>query len=253
MTLLFWRFRWLGLLALLGAVWPVQAAPVHVAVAANFSAPMQQLAQVFAQETGHQAVLSVGSTGHFYAQITQGAPFQVLLAADAATPLKLEQEGLGVAGSRFTYATGRLVLWSKQPSRVDAKGEVLRNGSFARLAVANPLLAPYGAAAVQTLTAMGLLPQLQPKLVQGENIAQTYQFVASESAPLGFVALSQVGRDGQLTSGSGWIVPASLHQPIQQDAILLRPGRDQPAALALMRFLRSERAQALIRAQGYGL
>lgn len=241
------------MLAALCGFGPLQAAQVSVAVAANFGAPMHKLAQVFAQETGHQALVSVGSTGHFYAQIKNGAPFQVLLAADDETPRKLEQEGLGVVGSRFTYAVGRLVLWSKQPGRVDPKGDILRSGQIQRLALANPQVAPYGAAAMQTLTAMGLWTALQPKLVQGESIAQTYQFVASENVSLGFVALSQVWLDGQLAPGSAWIVPASLHAPIQQDAVLLRTGRDNPAALALMAFLRSERAQALIRAHGYGL
>ena len=241
-----------GLVLVISAL-PLQAAEVSVAVAANFNAPMQKLAHVFAQETGHNAVLSVGSTGNFYAQITNGAPFQVLMAADDETPLKLAQQGLGVAGSRFTYAVGRLVLWSRQPGLVDDKGEVLRSGTFSRLAIAHPKLAPYGAAAQQSLTQMGLWATLAPKLVQGENIAQTYQFIATGNAPLGFVALSQVWLDGRWAPGSAWLVPAKWHAPIQQDAILLQNGRDSPAALALMRFLRSERAQALIRAHGDGL
>lgn len=229
------------------------AAQVRVAVAANFSAPMQKLAQAFEQETGHQALLSMGSTGGLYAQISHGAPFHLLMAADAEAPLKLEKEGLGVASSRFTYAVGTLVLWSKQPGLVADRGEVLRRGPFQKLAIANPKLAPYGAAAVQTLTQLGLWSGLQPKLVQGDNIAQTYQFVATENASLGFVALSQVMADGKMAPGSAWIVPSHLHVPLQQDAVLLSPGKDNPAAVALMGFLKGEKAKAIIRSFGYGL
>jgi molybdate transport system substrate-binding protein len=230
-----------------------RAGEVMVAVAANFTAPMQKIALAFEQETGHKAILSFGSTGGFYAQIKNGAPFQILLSADDETPIKLEKEGLGVAGSRFTYALGKLVLWSKQPGLVDEKGEVLKGGKFERIAVANPKLAPYGAAAIETMTRLGVLQALQPKIVQGENIAQAYQFVASENAQLGFVALSQVMSDGKIAQGSGWMVPASLHTPIQQDAILLSKGADNPAAKALMAFLRTDKMQALIRNYGYAL
>lgn len=228
-----------------------QAAEVKVAVAANFTAPMQKIAQAFEQETGHKALLSFGATGNFYAQIRNGAPFQVLLAADDETPLKLEQEGLAVAGSRFTYATGRLVLWSRQPGLVDDQGELLRSGRFQRLALANPKLAPYGSAAIETLTRLGLLEALRPRLVQGDNIGQTYQFVATENAQLGFVALSQVQTAGRIAQGSAWIVPASLHQPIKQDAVLLRAGQGNPAASALLAFLKGEKARAVIRSFGY--
>lgn len=227
------------------------AAEVRVAVAANFAAPMQKLARVFEQETGHKIMLSLGSTGGFYAQIKHGAPYDILLAADDETPLKIEQEGLGVAGYRFTYAIGKLVLWSRQPGLVDDKGEVLRRGQFQRLAIANPKLAPYGAAAVEVLTHLGLLQAVQAKWVQGENIAQTYQFIATENVPLGFVALSQVMSDGQIQSGSAWVVPSHLHAPIQQDAVLLNKGRDNMAAQALMRFLRSDKVRSYIRASGY--
>ncbi|RYY64325.1 MAG: molybdate ABC transporter substrate-binding protein [Comamonadaceae bacterium] len=227
------------------------AADVNVAVAANFTAPMRTIAQAFEQETGHKAVLSFGSTGNFHAQVRNGAPFHVLLAADDETPLKLEQEGLGVAGSRFTYATGRLVLWSRQAGLVDDKGDVLRSGRFQRIAMANPKLAPYGAAALETMTKLGVLDALRPRIVQGENIAQAYQFVATENAQLGFVALSQVAVDGRIAQGSGWIVPAALHAPIRQDAVLLQTGRDNPAAAALLSFLRGERARAVMRAFGY--
>ncbi len=229
-----------------------QAAEVRVAVAANFTAPMQHIAVAFEQDTGHKATLAFGSTGKFYAQIKNGAPWQVLLAADEVTPARLAQEGLGVPETRFTYAIGRLVLWSRQPGRVDAQGQVLRDGAVERLAIADPKLAPYGAAAVQALTRMGLWPRWQSKLVQGENIAQAYQFVASGNAPLGLVALSQVVVEGRIAQGSGWIVPAQWHDPIRQDALLLSAGQDQPAALALLQYLRSDKARAILRAFGYG-
>lgn len=239
------------LLACLVVFSQAQAAEVGVAVASNFMAPMQKIAQAFEQDTGHKAMLSFGATGSFYAQIKNGAPFQVLLAADALTPQRLESEGLGVAGSRFTYAVGKLVLWSRQPGLVDDKGAILRSGQFERMALANPKLAPYGAAAVEVMRQMGVLKDIQPKLVQGENIAQTYQFIASGNAQLGFVALSQVMTDGKLTQGSGWPVPPGLHAPILQDAILLTPGRNNPAARALLGYLQGEKARAIIRASGY--
>ncbi len=237
----------------LGPSFNGQAAEVSVAVSVNFTAPMQKIAQDFEQVTGHKAILSFGSTGNFYAQIRNGAPFQILLAADDETPIKIEKEGLGVAGSRFTYAIGKLVLWSKQPGLVDDKGEILRRGAFQRIAIANPKLAPYGAAAMETMSKLGVWSDLQPKFVQGENIAQTYQFISTENAQLGFVALSQVLAEGKISQGSAWIVPASLHTPIQQDAILLTKGSENPAAVALMRFLRSDRAHVLIRSYGYAL
>lgn len=241
----------LGLAVLAFGIASAQAAEVSVAVAANFSAPMQRIAAAFERDTGHKAVLSFGSTGRFYAQIRQGAPFQVLLAADDETPRRLESEGLGVAGTRFTYAIGRLVLWSRQPGVVDGQGRVLAGGSFRRLALANPKLAPYGAAAVEVLRRLGLAATLAPKLVQGESIAQTHQFVATGNAELGFVAMSQVFADGRLSEGSAWVVPADLHAPIRQDALLLARGKDDAAALALMRYLRSDAAGAVIRAFGY--
>ena len=244
------KFLWLFLGALM-TMTGAQAASVSVAVAANFSAPMQKLAQAFEKETGHQAVLAFGSTGNFYAQISHGAPFEVLLAADDETPLKLEKDGLGVAGSRFTYAIGRLVLWSSRPGLVDDRGEVLRSGRIERLAMANPKVSPYGEAAVQAMTQLGVLADLQPRAVVGKNIAQAYQFVASGNAPLGFVALSDVYLQGRITAGSAWIVPASLHAPLRQDALLLKRAQDNPAALALLAFLKGERARALIRSHGY--
>ena len=247
------RKMWFVWVVFCGLQLQTRAAEVSVAVASNFSAPMQKIAQAFEQETGHKALLSFASTGNLYAQIRNGAPYQVLLAADDTTPTKLEAEGLGVAGSRFTYALGTLVLWSKQPVLVDEKGDILRSVKFDRIAIANPKLAPYGAAAVETLTQMGVLQSVQPKLVQGENISQTYQFVATQNAQLGFVAMSQVMVDGQVSRGSAWVVPAHLHSPIRQDAVLLVKGQGAPAAVALMQYLRSERARTLIRTSGYVL
>ena len=227
------------------------AAEVNVAVAANFAAPMQEIVAAFTQDTGHAVVLSFGATGSMYAQIVNGAPYQMLLSADRKTPARLEEEGLGLSGTRFTYAVGKLALWSKHPGLIDQEGEVLRTGHFEKIALANPALAPYGAAAVETLTNLELLEQLQPKFVQGESIAQAYQFVATGNAPLGFVALSQIYENGQLTEGSAWIVPASLHAPIEQDAVILANGKDNPAATSFAAFLQSETAIRIICSFGY--
>lgn len=245
--------RLLSSLLALGFAGAAHAGDVSVAVAANFTAPMQQIAAAFERDTGHKAALSFGSTGRFYAQVKAGAPFQVLLAADEVTPLRLEREGLAVVGSRFTYATGRLVVWSAMPGVVDDKGEVLRRPGTDRIAVADPRLAPYGAAAVETMHKMGLFAALQPRLVQGDSIAQAWQFVSTGNAPLGFVALSQVMVDGRIDKGSAWIVPESLHAPIRQDAVLLARGKDNPAAVALLAYLRGDTARAIIRAHGYAL
>jgi molybdate transport system substrate-binding protein len=243
--------RWAAVVLAWGLGVAAQAAEVSVAVAANFGAPMQKIVAAFEQDTGHKATLAIGSTGKFYAQIRNGAPFQVLLAADDVTPARLEREGHAVPGTRFTYAVGRLVLWSPQPGRVDAQGEVLRAGRFERLALANPKLAPYGAAAVQTLTTLGLLQALTPRFVQGESIAQAFQFVASGNAELGFVAASQVFVDGRLSRGSAWVVPGELHAPLRQDAILLAAGKDQAAAAALLAYLRGDKARGILRSYGY--
>ncbi len=229
----------------------VQAAQVLVAVASNFTAPMQKIAQLFEIETGHKVLLSFGSTGSFYAQIKHGGPFQLFLAADHQTPALLEKEGLGVAGTRWTYAVGQLVLWSKQSGMVDGKGDILQSGKFQKIALAHPKLAPYGAAAVEVMRKLGVLQQLQPKWVLGENIAQTYQFIHTENAQLGFVALSQIYTEGKLTPGSTWVVPGHLYSPIQQDGILLNAGQNEPAALALLAFLKSDQAKALIKSYGY--
>lgn len=232
---------------------PASAAEVSVAVASNFTAPMQQIAAQFEKDTGHKAQLAFGSSGKFYAQIKNGAPFQVFLSADDEKPAALVQDGLAVASSRFTYAVGRLVLWSAKPAYIDAKGEVLKQGSFKRLAIANPKTAPYGAAAIEVLTHMGLLAAIEPKFVQGENIAQTQQFINTGNAELGFIALSQVMQNGQLTGGSAWQVPVALHSPIRQDAVLLIKGQSNPAAAALLNFLKGDKARAIIRSYGYDL
>mgnify|MGYP001351558992 FL=1 len=230
-----------------------QADELQVAVAANFTAPMQQIASQFEKDTGHKLVLSFGATGKFYAQISNGAPFEVLLAADDETPARLEKDGSGIAGSRFTYAVGKLVLWSALPDLVDAKGEVLKTGSFKHLALANPKTAPYGAAAVETMSKLGLLADLQARFVQGENISQTQQFISTGNAELGFVALSQVYKDGKISSGSAWLVPAYLHEPIRQDVVLLAKGKDKPAAGALLAYLKGDKARAVIKTFGYEL
>lgn len=229
------------------------AADVQVAVAANFTEPMKKIAAEFEKDTGHKAVLAFGATGKFYAQIGNGAPFEVLLAADDETPARLEREGRTVAGSRFTYATGKLVLWSAKGGYVDAQGKVLETGSYAHLSIANPKTAPYGLAATEALDKLALTSRVQPKLVQGENIAQAYQFVATGNAELGFVALSQVWKDGKFTAGSGWIVPEHLHGPIRQDAVLLAKGANNPAARALENYLKSDKAKGIIRSFGYAL
>jgi molybdate transport system substrate-binding protein len=233
--------------------WSAQADEVQVAVAANFAGPFQKISADFASDTGHKAVAISGSTGKFYTQIKEGAPFEVLLAADDDTPRKLEDEGLAVKGQRFTYARGKLVLWSAKAGVVDDKGEVLNKGAFTHLALANPKLAPYGAAGVETLKALGLYEAVAPKIVQGDNIAQTLQFISSGNAELGFVALSQVAPPDKPASGSWWVVPGKLYTPILQDAALLKKGEHNAAAAALLKYLRSDKARALIKSYGYEL
>ena len=236
------------LLAAMGA----RADQVPVAVAANFTAPFNKLAPEFEKETGHQLVASFGSTGKFYAQIKNGAPFEVLLAADDETPAKLVKENAAVAGSPFSYAIGNLVLWSAQPGLVDEQGAVLKRATFERLAIAEPRLAPYGAAGVEAMKKLGVYDAVAPKLVTGETIAQAYQFVASGNAQLGFVALSQVLKDGKV-EGSAWIVPPDLYTSIRQDAVLLNSGKDKPGPVALLKYLQGAKAQAVIKSYGYEL
>ncbi|PPD34449.1 MAG: molybdate ABC transporter substrate-binding protein [Methylomonas sp.] len=241
------------LTALMLIVSPVWSATTLVAVAANFTKPMTEIAAEFEKATGHTAKLSFGSSGKFVAQIENGAPFEVFMAADQENAVKLQTAGLAVADTRFTYALGKLVLWSATPGYVDEQGEVLGKAIFKHLALADPKLAPYGAAAVEVLKNLGLQEKLQLLLVQGENISQTHQFVSTGNAELGFVALSQVIENGKIASGSGWIVPERYYAPIRQDAILLTIGEDNPAALALLKFLKGSEASAIILKYGYSL
>lgn len=245
--------HWMRLLGCLGLAYGLHAgaAEVQVAVASNFSAPMQKIAAEFEKDTGHRALLSFGSTSKFYTQIHNGAPFQVLLAADADTPARLETEGRAVAGTRFTYAFGRLVLWSRNPTLVDATGEVLKTDRFSRIALADPRLAPYGAAALAALQGLGLWRRLQSRAVQGENIGQTFQFVSTGNAELGLVALSQIMLDGKVGTGSYWLVPGALYQPLRQDAILLHSRGDTQAAIALLGYLKSDKARNIMGGYGY--
>ena len=263
----------IALLAAAGLTLPgaAQADPVLVAVAANFAGPLAKLGEGFTAATGHTLTPVAGATGKFYSQIAAGAPFEVLLAADDETPQKLIQQGLAVAGSHFTYAIGVLVLWSATPGLVDDHGAVLAAGKFKKLAIANPKVAPYGRAAMEVLKAQGLSDAIAPKLVTAESIAQAYQFVASGNAELGFVALSQVmgagppqaherplGGQAPLALGGPamaayWRVPASQYSAIRQDAVLLKPGEKKPAAAALLAYLKSAPAKAVIQAYGYGL
>lgn len=239
----------LGLLACVA----IHADEVQVAVAANFTGPMQVISVLFERDTGHKASLSFGATGKFYAQIANGAPFEVMLAADDETPVKLIKEGHAVTGSNFTYAIGKLVLWSADPKLIDAKGEILKKGGFKHLALANPKGAPYGAAALQVMDKLGVSEMLKPLFVQGENISQTHQFIFSGAAELGFVAYSQVIKNGQIGAGSGWIVPGNLYRPIRQNAVILAKGKDKPAALALLNYLKGDKAQDVIKSFGYEL
>ena len=243
--------RLLALTAALAFTTLARADVVQVAVAANFTAPARALAEVFARTTGHEARLSFGATGAFYTQIKNGAPFDVLLAADDERPARLEKEGDTVAGSRFTYATGQLVLWSAKPGLVDDEGAVLKHGQFGKIAIANPKNAPYGAAAVEAMNKLGLAATLQPKLVTGESIGQTFNFIATGNAELGFVALAQVLDGGKLKSGSMWVVPAQYHAPIIQDAVILKRAANNPAAKAWMELLKTPQSKALIRSYGY--
>lgn len=246
--------RFLKISAALLALLPgAQAADVQVAVAANFAGPFEKIATDFAAETGHKAIAAVGSTGKFYAQIKSGAPFEVLLAADDETPRRLVSEGDGVSASNFTYARGKLVLWSAKPGLVDDKGAVLTRSDITHIAICDAKLAPYGLAAEEALKASKLYDTLKPKFVTAESITQAYQFTATGNAEIGFIALSQVTVPGKAQTGSYWIVPANLYSPLLQDAVLLKKGESNPAAVALLKFLKSEKARAVIRAYGYEL
>lgn len=245
------RACFVAVLALLLAL-HAHAAEVQVAVAANFATPLARIAEDFKAATGHTVRATSGSTGKFQSQVRAGAPFDVLLAADDETPTRLVADGLAVKGSQFTYATGRLVLWSATEGLVDAQGAVLRTDRIRHLAIANPKLAPYGAAGLEVLQALGLAHAYASRLVMGESIAQAYQFVATGNAEAGFVALSQVAVPGKPALGSFWRVPASLHREIRQDAVLLSRGAANPAAAALLAYLKGDAAKKVIAAFGYG-
>jgi len=236
-----------GAILALGAS-PALAAQTQVAVASNFTDTAKEIAAAFKAATGDEAVLSFGASGQFYTQITKGAPFEVFLSADADRPKKADADGLSVPGTRFTYAVGRLVLFSKTPGLVDDRGAVLSSGKFAKLSIADPASAPYGEAAIETLKTLKLYDTLQPKIVQGSNITQAYQFVETGAAELGFVALSQVINE---TGGSRWLVPAADHAPIEQQAVLLKTGARNPAAKAFIDFLKSPTGVAIIKKYGY--
>jgi molybdate transport system substrate-binding protein len=226
-----------------------QAAQVHVAVAANFTEAVKEIAEAFKKKSGDEAVLSFGSSGQLYTQITQNAPFEIMLSADIERPKKLVADGLGVPDSVFTYAVGKLVLWSKSPNLV--KGEAtLKSASFAKIAIANPTAAPYGAAAIETMKALKVYDALQPKIVQGNNISQTFQFIDTGNAELGFIAGSQlVGKD----AGSRWAPPQVLYTPINQDAVLLKKATANKAATGFMAFLKGPEARVIIEKFGYGI
>ncbi len=253
------KLRKLNQLAVAGALFlgamanMAHAGEVNAAVAANFTEPVKQIVELFQKETGHTVKLSFGSSGKFYSQIQNGAPFDVFLAADEKNPGLLEQEGLAVKDSRFVYALGKLVLWSAQPGYVDDKGSVLGKGAYNKLAYADPKLAPYGLAAQETLQKMKLWDKVQAKLVTGESITQTYQFAATGNAELAFIALSQITKDGKVSEGSWWLVPGEMYNPIKQGAVQLSAAKDPAAAKAFMAFLKSEKALAVIRSFGYGL
>lgn len=243
----------IAMLILIFCFFPALADEVRVAVAANFIAPMQKIAPGFEYATGHRLTLSFGSTGKFYAQIRNGAPFDVFLSADDTTPAKLEAEGNALSGSRFTYAIGKLVLWSPKPDLVDKAGKVLAHGEFRHLALANPKLAPYGAASITAMQALGVYEKLKDKLVLGENLPQVHQFVASGNAELGFLALSQIFQNDRYLAGSFWILPENLYQPVKQDAIKLTLGKNKPAVDAFMNFLSGKDARKIIKSYGYGI
>jgi molybdate transport system substrate-binding protein len=243
-------FPLFALLFALGNV-TAHADEVKAAVAANFTAAIKRLAPIFEQKTGHKLIVSSGATGQLFAQINNGAPFDVFLAADDQAPQQLIENGNAVAASHFIYATGRLALWSNTPGYIDGDGKILRSDKFVKLAIANPKAAPYGQAAIETLTSLGLLDKLQPKFVTGENIAQTQQFISTGNVELGFIALAQVKALPAADRGSYWLVPATLHRPIAQSAVILNTAKAQAAAAEFFAFLKSSEAIAVIRDLGY--
>jgi molybdate transport system substrate-binding protein len=246
------RFAGLLLVSACALVGAAQAGEVQVAVAANFAGPLARIAEAFTAASGHTLKVSAGATGKFYTQIQAGAPFEVLIAADDETPKKLIAEGLAVKASNYTYALGKLVLWSAKPGFVDGDGQVLAGKGFDHLAIANPKVAPYGAAGLEVIKARGLTEAIMPRLVTAESIAQAYQFVSTGNAEIGFVALSQVAVPGKPVVGSYWLVPSKLYGEIRQDAVLLERGSKNPAAKALLDYLKSAPVKAVIASYGYG-
>lgn len=229
------------------------AGEVSVAVAGNFFKPLKQLATQFESETGHQVKISVAATGKLYAQIIQGAPFDLFLAADQKRPASLINKQFAIAGTQFTYAQGQLVLWSSNKETVDKQGNCLFSPAIDYLAIANPKTAPYGEQAINALKNLGVYRSLSSKLVQGQNIGQAYQYVSSGSVEMGILALSQVSEDGQVKQGSYWLIPDNLYQPIKQDAVLLTHGQHNNVAIAFLHYLRSAQAVQTIHAFGYTL
>jgi molybdate transport system substrate-binding protein len=236
-----------ALLTLLAA--QAQAGVTHVAVAANFTEPAKEIAALFKHKTGHEAVLSFGASGAFFTQITHGAPFEVFLSADEARPKAAVEQGFAVADSRFTYAVGKLVLWSRVIDVTNGEA-ALKAGNFSKLSIANPVAAPYGTASVETMKALQVYDALKPKIVQGNSIAQAFQFVDTRNAEVGFVALAQLYG---VTGGTRWLVPSNLHAPIRQDAVLLKTGADSEASKAFLAFLKGPEARAIIEQFGYVL
>ncbi|MFD1383804.1 molybdate ABC transporter substrate-binding protein [Rhodanobacter aciditrophus] len=224
---------------------------INVAVASNFTAPAKVIAANFEGQTGHEVELSFGSSGKFYAQISNGAPFEVFLSADQAKPEALIKEDLALAESRFTYAEGQLALWSADPEKVDPLGKILDEDDFNRLAMANPKLAPYGLAALQTLETLELVDKTQTKWVTGNNIAQTFQYVDTSNADIGFVALSQITQNNKITHGSVWIIPDEFYLPIRQDAVLMKSAERNAAAQEFLDYLKSDEAHQVIQSYGY--
>lgn len=243
------------------AVWLIFLAPstwaatTLVAVASDFTKPMTKIATEFQKATNHEAKLSFGSSGKAFAQIQSGAPFEVYLSASEKYPLELEKSGFAVTDSHFVYAVGKLVLWSATPGYVDDQGEILKTGNFKHIALADPSHAPYGVVAEEVMKSLDVLDKLRPLFVMGENISQTFQFVSTHNAELGFIAFAQVIdiNSGKIGSGSGWHIPDNLHGPFNQTAVLLKTGAENPAALALVDFLKSPTALAIIEKYGFGL
>ncbi|MFT5716642.1 MAG: molybdate transport system substrate-binding protein [Oleiphilaceae bacterium] len=224
---------------------------VRIAVAGNFYQPLKLISAQFSQLSGHELQVSVGSTGKLYAQIINGAPFDVLISADQIRPTKLAAQQLAIKKTQFTYAIGKLVLWSRDQSLIDNQGMHLKTGTLKHLAIANPKIAPYGEQAVNVLKNMGIYQQLASKLILGQSVGQTFQHLSTGSVQQGILALSQVMQDGTISSGSGWIIPDALYQPIQQDAILLNKGKNNAAAIAFLAYLKNPQSEKVIRSFGY--